>query len=356
MLIQDGIASGLHIGAQVFVSRDGSPVFEFATGESRPGVEMTPETVMLWLSATKPLGAVAIAQLWEKGKLDLDDRVAKFIPKFGVNGKEPITLRHILTHTAGFRSELRWTLDDWETVIARICNSKLETGWIPGRKAGYHVSSSWFILGEIVRCIDGRAFEKYVEEEIFVPLGMSDCWLAITPDHYRTYGDRIGIMYSTETDKPHPQKYDTEEYSTLCRPGASGHGPIRELARFYEMLLNHGTRNGARILSPQTIEALTARHRAGMYDHTFSHVMDWGLGIIPNNNIYGADTVPYSYGKYASPRAFGHSGSQSSCAFADPEHNLVVAWVFNGMCGEEKHNQRQRELNAAIYKDLGLVE
>ncbi len=113
---------------------------------------MTSDTLMPWFSSCKPVGAVAIAQLWERGKLDLDDHAAQFVPEFGVRGKEALTLRHILTHTAGFRvlgaAGRRAT---WEEVIASICDAALEPGWVPGHKAGYHLATSWYIMAEIVR-------------------------------------------------------------------------------------------------------------------------------------------------------------------------------------------------------------
>ncbi len=123
-VIEQGIAAGLHIGAQVYVSIHAQPVADLAFGQSRPGVPMTPDTLMLWLSGSKPVGAVAIAQLWEQGKLGLDDPVARHIPEFAQNGKESITIRHILTHTAGFRwVETGWPTESWEQIIARICQA-----------------------------------------------------------------------------------------------------------------------------------------------------------------------------------------------------------------------------------------
>ena len=133
-------------------------------------------------------------------------------------------------------------------------------------------------------------------------------------------------------------------------------GPIRELGRFYEMLLRGGkTVDGRVILQPETIRAMTSRQREEKFDVTFQHMVDFGLGVIINSNRYGADTVPYGFGKYAGENSFGHGGAQSSIGFADPEYNLVVTAVANGLPGEEIHNQRFRELNSAIYEDLGLV-
>ena len=106
---------------------------------------------------------------------------------------------------------------------------------------------------------------------------------------------------------------------------------------------------------PQTIEAITAHHRVGMYDVTFRHIIDWGLGFLLCSNQYGADTLPYGYGPYCSPRTFGHNGHQSSSAFADPEHGLVVTVVLNGMPGEVAHDRRMRAIHSSVYEELGLA-
>src|SRR2546425_9165540 len=86
--LERGMEQGLHVGAQAYVSHDGQTVADFAIGVARPGVPMGRDTLMPWLSAGKPLAAVAVAQLWERGLLDLDDPVARHIPMFAANGKQ----------------------------------------------------------------------------------------------------------------------------------------------------------------------------------------------------------------------------------------------------------------------------
>src|ERR1700734_1001832 len=165
--LAQGIVDGLHIGAQAYASLNNKVIVDIALGESATGIEITPETLMLWLSATKPITAVCVAQLWERNKLTLDDPVAKHIPEFAPNGKDAITIRHLLTHTAGIRGAAsNTTPDPWETTSAKIGAAKPEPNWTPGKKAGYHVASTWFILGELVRRLDGRPFTQYVREEI----------------------------------------------------------------------------------------------------------------------------------------------------------------------------------------------
>src|SRR5258708_6585920 len=87
-VLRKGLEAGLHIGAQGTILQHGKTVSEFALGESRPGVAMSDDTLMLWFSACKPVGGVAIAQLLERRLVDLDDPVAHIIPEFGVKGKE----------------------------------------------------------------------------------------------------------------------------------------------------------------------------------------------------------------------------------------------------------------------------
>ena len=355
-VIERGIDDGLHTGAQVFVSIGGEPVGELAIGESRAGQPMTADTLVLWLSSTKPVVAAAVLQLVERGRLELDRPVADYLPAFAAGGKESVTIRHLLTHTAGFRFvELGWPESDWDEIMARLCGSRLERGWVPGEKAGYHPLTSWYILGELVRLADGRPLPEYMRAEIFLPLGMDDCWVGMPPARYREYGERLALLPNMEKPERPPHHYSSERGATDCIPGAGGYGPMRELAMFYEMLLGGGQRHGMHILSATSVEQMTSRQRVGMYDQTFKHVIDWGLGTIIDSKRYGAESVPYGYGRFASDRAFGHSGSQSSVGFADPVYRLAVGCYLNGTPGEEKHQARIRAVLEALYMDLGLA-
>jgi CubicO group peptidase (beta-lactamase class C family) len=350
-VIEEGIARGLHRGAQLYVSRHGNVLANLSIGEARPGLPMRVDSLNLWLSSTKPVAAVAIAQLWERGLLDLDDRVTRFLPEFAENGKELITVRHLLTHTGGFRAWSPAQEGTWEAIIAEICRARLEPGWVAGQKAGYHQASSWYILGEIVRRVDGRDYSRYVREMIFEPCGMRDSWVGMPPETFDGYGDRIALMEDTTNTPPLP--LDVRTIATSIRPGSGGWGPIQELGMFYEMLMNRGqTATGARILSPQSVEAITARQRAGMLDATFKAQIDWGLGFLLNST-HPDPELPYGYGMQSSSRTFGHGGAQSSGGFCDPERRLVVAYVFNGKCGEEKHHERRKMLVDAIEVDIG---
>jgi CubicO group peptidase (beta-lactamase class C family) len=350
-VLERGIDDGTHIGAQLYASVEGRTLADVALGEARPGVPMTTDTLMIWFSMTKAVTAVAFAQHWERGLVGLDDRVVDHVPEFAGGGKDPITIRHLLTHTAG----LRWAdgvleglpfRSTWEENLATICAAAVEDGWEPGRRAGYHPTSGFFLLGEIVRRLDGRPYDRYVREAVCEPLGMTDSWVGMPPDRYRAYGDRIGVMHNTEQEPRPAPGIDLEETTARCLPGGNGRGPMRELGRLYEMLLGEGALDGTRLLSPPAVSAMTARHRVGMHDETFEAVMDWGLGL-------AVDT--YVMGRHCSRRTFGHGGARSSIAFCDPEHGVVLAVVCNGMCAVERHYDRLEAVSSALYVDLGLA-
>jgi len=355
--LERGVEEGLQLGGQLHVEVAGEVVADVAFGEVKRGEPMRREHRMLWLSSTKPVAAVAIAQLWERGALGLDDPVARHLPAFAAGGKEGVTIRHLLTHTGGIRMlETGWPGKSGEEIVAAICARRLEPGWIPGRKAGYHQASSWFVLGELVRRLDGRPFERYAREEIFAPLGMARSSIGVEPAEWEATEGEIAPMYVRAGDQLALTDLTGRAKLVAPSPGGNGVGPLGELARLHRMLLDGGgAPGGRRLLAPQTVEAIVARHRVGMLDQTFKTKLDWGLGVIVESSHYGDPDLPYGYGPHAGPRTFGHSGARSSTAFADPDARLVVALALNGMPDERSHRDRFRRATASIYEDLGLA-
>lgn len=354
-VIRDGIARGWHYGVQLYVSRDGQAVADAAVGTGGPERPFEPDTLMLWLSSGKPVTAVAILRLVEQGQIDLAAPVATYVEEFGQRGKDQVTVRHLLTHTTGLEPVVSgWPQQPWDSIIHRVCEAGLQEGFVPGERAAYDPARTWFILGEMVRRITGRSIAHVVREEIFEPLGMTDSWMAIPRQIHRAYGDRIGVMHSVKDGALHATHGHQEDVCRAPSPGGSCRGPIRELGRFYEMLLGGGRHGDRQILQPETVALMTRRYRENLFDETFKHRIDFGLGVIVNSNRYGPETVPYGFGKHSSDEAFGHGGAQSSIGFADPGCGLVVAAVANGCPGEPAHNKRFRQLVTAIYEDLSL--
>lgn len=348
-----GLEHGLHLGAQLYVAHDGRTAADFGVGEAKAGVPMTADTLMTWYSSTKPLTSMCVGQCWERGRVELDAPVATYIPEFAANGKDKITLRHVLTHTSGFPNAdlaVRFRRP-WAEVIAAICAAKPEDGWEIGRHAQYHPTAGMQILGEIVARVSGMPFERYIRKELFEPLGMKDSWVGMPADVFKGYGDRMGTMMNTDGAKPEPAEHykdiGVQGWATQCVPGGNGHGPMRELARFYAMMLGGGELAGKRVLAAKTVAEFTKVHRPDAPNFKAKgNAAAWGLGISRQRAVGGV---------HCSEGTFGHGGSLSSLAFCDPGKRVVAAFVCNGRPKQADHAARVREITAAIYEDLGLA-
>lgn len=309
--IQRGIDEGAHVGALLHARRGDDVVADLAMGMARPGVDMAPDTLMPWFSVTKVITAIAVVQLWDRGQLALDDVT-----------RDGATIRALLTHTAGGR-------------------------------VGYDPRDGFIVLGEVITATDGRSYEQYVNEEVLEPLDLADTWVAMDEHRYTAYGDRMGVMYNT-TDPRAPVPIDglmNAAAYAKAQPSRSAVGPVSDMSKLLAALRDGGNE----VLSRQAVEAMTARHRAGLVDETFGQIIDWGLGVMVNSWHYRKRPASYGYGDYAGWRAFGHGGAESSLAFADPEHDLAVGIICNGMPGEARNHRRTQRIVNALYKDLGLA-
>jgi CubicO group peptidase (beta-lactamase class C family) len=190
---------------------------------------------------------------------------------------------------------------------------------------------------------------------------MTDSWLGMPREMLDHYAPRLGRTFDTSGPEPRPDGSfapDGPEQLTHIMPGGNGRGPMRELARVLELLRRGGELDGVRLLSPQTVAAMTARHRCGLPDISFEgQKLDWGLGLALDSRVhFDGGTHLYGYGPYASDRTFGHSGFRTTVAFCDPVADLVVACSWNGMVGDDHiHSARQNALCGAIYEDLRLA-
>lgn len=374
-----GLEDSLHIGAALYVSLRGQTVVDHVIAEAEPGRLLTHDSVCPWLSSGKPQTAAAVAWLWERKLLKLDDPVSRFVPGFTGGGREQITVRHCLTHTAGLRNAISaWTRQSNEAILASLCAAPMEAGWVPGRSAGYHVASTWYLLGEVVRAVSTKPLEVFLRDFVWGPLGMGSMRLAMTAEEWAEVAGTRMVMHDTSKSyvirtesegpssagtaaagegaraAPTPLTWEVAEVAAVSRPGSGVRGTARDMGRFYEFMLGYHEPSTA-VLSHTTRAAMTARHRVGMVDQTFRAKVDWGLGFICESSHYGQGLIPYQFGPWASPRTFGHGGNQSSVGMADAEHGLVVAVVFNGMPGDPRHDKRLRETLKAVYEDLDLV-
>jgi CubicO group peptidase (beta-lactamase class C family) len=331
---------------QFYLSHKGKTLADVAWGAGPGGAQTTPASLVSWASAVKPCSCTVALKLWEAGELRIDDPVTRFIPEFSVNGKQNVRVRHLLTHTAhlgGYAGPQ--ALDGgFDGIVRRIIEAPREpyAPWgagaslpPPGQRPGYNPAGIW-VLAEICRRIDGRPFERQIREEVFLPAGMTDSWCGMPVERLREYkaAARMASTYLAD-----------EATAPICQPAGGGLGPTRELARFYEMMVNGGEIGGRRILSPQTVEAMTTPKTGigymGIWGLGFNVAI--GEGIAPETSSAQLDRRLEQFGPHASSRAFGHNGASGMVAFADPEYGMATAFIGRA------------PIHAAIYEDLGLV-
>ena len=164
----------------------------------------------------------------------------------------------------------------------------------------------------------------------------------------------MGTMTNTDGPRPGPAEHynviGQEGWATICVPGGNGHGPMRELGRFYEAMLRGGEWSGKRVLAAKTVAEFTKVHRPAAPNFkgkAGTTAAPWGLGISRQRGVGGP---------HCSDKTFGHGGSLSSLGFCDPEKGVVAAFVCNGRPKQADHAARVREIAAAIYEDLGLAK
>jgi CubicO group peptidase (beta-lactamase class C family) len=345
---------GLHDGVQAYVSRFGEPLLDVAIGESVPGRALERDDVMLWYSSGKPLTTTAVLQLWERGRLGLDDRIADFVDGWGA-GKERVTVRHVLTHTGGFtmagRGEMFDTDVTYAEAVARIAAHPAE--WEPGTKAGYHPSSGWKILGAVVEAVDGRPIDRYLADEVLAPAGLKESRLGVPVEEQAALGDRLvpvhwkghALAFQDESGLRmvpyHIERIHNEPWHIAkVEPGGGMRGPARELGRFYESLLGFGPA----LLEPRTVEVMGAVHRYGLPDVIFGgQKTPWGLGVQVAGGIGGGP----------GRRAFGHGGMASSRGLCDPDAGLVLVLVANGLPDPLRNEQRMFAFTDGVYRAFG---
>ncbi len=340
---REHIERGWHSGAQVAIYRDGELALDLRLGEAED------DRRMLWFSATKPLTAVAVLMLVERGEIDLDTRIAEVWPEFAVGGKAACTVRHVLTHQGGFPVHpLDFDparLDDWRAVTE--ATAAIEAMWEPGTAIGYHPVTFGFALGEVIRRVDGREPRDFLRDELFEPLGMeaslgTDDPAGIVPLHAMsevTFQDPEGVEGRTSDIV---RRFSDPVLLRGQLPAANAIGTAEALARFYAMLEQRGRLDGTRILDAATVAEATRVHVEGM-DVVTGLPSSFGLGFLAGGVFAPFDRLG----------VFGHTGQQCTLSYADPARGLAVAYVTNGLHDPLVVQLRSEEMVLAIEEACG---
>ena len=358
------IGAGKLAGVVTLLARGGHVVHHEAIGglERYGGDPMHRDAIFRLYSMTKPLTCVALMTLYEQGHFQLPDPVSKFIPEFdrlkvAVDGgpevrlvdlDEPVTIRHLLTHTSG----LSYSFWEYGAVEARYRAARvsadqplaefvtdlleLPLAFQPG--TAYRYSFSHDVVARLVELISGQDFDEYLREHLFEPLGMVDTGFHVPPEkHHRfasMYGsgevlgpDITGTRLFEDLEAGINRRIAGPEDSLESAPHRvlrGGHGLVSTAAdylRFCSMMQNGGELEGQRILGRKTVELMTTNHLApallpteegGIYKPGFGY----GLGFGVLMDVGQSGTIG-SNGEY------NWSGAASTSFWVDPVEQLI---------------------------------
>jgi CubicO group peptidase (beta-lactamase class C family) len=277
-----------------------------------------PDDLFYTFSVSKPFTALAVHLLAQRGLLDLDAPVAEYWPEYGAGGKASVTVRHVLTHRSGAPYSTGWAVGDamrmadWRASVAAAEHARPR--YSPGLTVAYHLLSFGFVLGELVRRVDGRPIRAFLDEEFVRPLGMTDTHLGLTTELWRR---RVPLVAGHPVERARRALFNRRRVREAVIPAAGIQTTARDLGRFYRMLLT-----GAAPLTPQTVAAARAVSADGELDRVIGHTMRWGTGF-----QLGFPGHVRPMGTRANPQMFGHNGSAVCNVWADPDRDLVFVWL-----------------------------
>jgi len=352
-VINDGIAKQQHTCVQICVSVEGGTQLNAGFGSATDQIAASAETIMLWRSAGKPLTVAGILWLAEQDELTVGDSLNQHLPAVQGTPFEQITLAQLMSHDTGLPAlETGWPESDWDEILNGILETPLQRD---SDIAAYQPQATWFLLGEVLRQkTQADTFAEALETTVLAPLNMSRSSCGISGSDGDTRHKLLPDLFVRQGSELQRSGLSDGRALQAASPGGNMRGPVSDLVLFYEMLLRRGTlADGRLFLKESSIALMTQRHRIDRFDQTLQHKVDMGLGCILDSKHHGP-MVPYGFGKFSSGKTFGHGGAQCSMGFCDPAHGLVVAWSSNGFCSEPQHQRRNRAINEAIYKDLGL--
>jgi CubicO group peptidase (beta-lactamase class C family) len=357
-LITTHIQDKRYPGAQIALAYKGSLVWEQSFGQSRLGQgheadtkAVTADNQSLWLlySNTKIIMATLLWKLHEQGKLRFTDRVADYLPEFAKNGKEAITLFQVITHQGGFPDGdvPSTTWNDHVKVRQAVCDFNLQ--WAPGSRISYHGLSAHWVLAMVVEALTGKDFRDVLRTEVLEPLGLANDLFVGLPTSETS---RMTFLYEPDAKSPNGLRLREESTSRVWQeagvPGGGAYGTARGMAALYQMMLQGGSLNGVRLLSPRTLAYAIQNYTADRVDEFMGIPMHRGLGP----HLRGTTIGIRGLGSLAKPDSFGHGGVGTSYCWADPQSGLSFAYITNARVPDPWHSVRLDQVSNLIHASI----
>jgi CubicO group peptidase (beta-lactamase class C family) len=370
--LRQQIEAGQHLGGALAVWSRGAPIVDVVFGDrNTEGAPWENDTVAVAFSTTKGMASLALHMLADAGEIDYEAPVARYWPEFGRNGKEAITVRHVLTHEAGLHRIRDYVSDpeaitDWDRMVEIV--ESMEPAYEPGTANGYHATSFGWLVGELIRRVSGTDIATFVRDEISRPLGLDGFFIGMPPEETgrlakltmdtsappqiplapQSAATSQGVdKQSSPGDPPTPSLEEgarsiapgferiianDTEILTVPLPAGNGVFTARSLAKAYSAMVEAPQGRRDPLLSETTLEKVSAIYNSRP-DIVIGLPMMWRLGY---HSVFTASGVL--------PRAIGHFGFGGSGAFLDLDSGLSAALVPNKISLSFMGNMRFVEL------------
>lgn len=361
------------VGAGFSLHVEGRKVVDIWGGvaDQTSGRPYDDNTLQLVFSSTKGATATCLNLLVQRGLVDVDEPVATYWPEFAQAGKESIPVRWLMCHKAGLpTTDKRLGLEEilaWDPIIEAL--EVQEPLWEPGTQHGYHAVTFGYLLGEVIRRVDGRSLGQFFAEEIAAPLGL-EFWIGLPESEEPRVSPMIGGLTPSADEVPSELREMFQQFmgpdsllgraltlngafemgSWNSRPvhaaqigAANGITNARSLSRMYAGLI--GSLDGAEaapLFTRERIDAAREKQTSGNDACLFVETT-FGLGYMVSS--------PFS--PYGGPASFGHAGAGGSVGFGDPDNGIAVGYVMNKMQTNLSGDPRTRGLIKAAYDAVG---
>jgi len=380
--MQQYVGEGRVAGLVIYVARGGqvAALEAFGKADIEAGTPMKTDSIFRIASQTKALTSVAVMMLVEEGKIGLADPVSRFIPAFkkttvavpppagaladtpvsAVPAKREITIRDLLTHTAGIgygegTAAAQWKaagIQHWYfadrtepvgAVVERMAALPMDAQ--PGEKFVYGYNTD--ILGVVVEKVSGMTLADFFQKRITGPLGMADTQFYL-PSAQKA---RLAAVYAVKDDgrierapDGMPGQGHYVDGPRLAFSGGAGLlSTARDYGRFLQMLLNGGEIDGVRLLSPKTVELMTVNHVGTLFAGPNDTGMGFGLGFDVVEDLGKS-------GRHGSAGAFGWGGAYHTNYWADPQEQLVALLMVQLL--PAGNSDLQRKFRTLVYQSI----
>ncbi|MDX9975243.1 MAG: serine hydrolase domain-containing protein [FCB group bacterium] len=346
------VKAGSMPGAALVGTRRGRKFVEHYIGTYRgfDGADkpFDPTVASALFSFSKGISATVAVMAHQDGLIDYDVPVSTYIPEFKGGGKETISLRHLMTHSAGIPSIAGGSVltdEQWAAFVKKVCDASIE--WPVGSKSAYHGVSGLFVVAEAVRRVSGmKSWNDICRERLFDPIGATS--LAFGPF-------RDGITRATT-----PGYFTSDENGLAGHPAGGCFGTVDDMLRVLNLIVQGGKWHGRTLIQPEPLKEMLSVQYAGEIAKAVAEGKTpthepWGLGWL----VRGPATCPpnywFGFGDSKSPTLFGHAGVDTVYGVGDPARELAFVFIITEKAKSAEEATRLRRETSNLLQDAVTV-